>query len=170
MNNFQNKGMFLETIINYTINYYQKENIGLFYQRPNNIIPITTKFINNKKIITKGYFHSKSSTDFYGCFEGQYIEFEAKTTTNNKFFWKQVLKHQWIALEQVKKFNGISFIIIYFYKYNNFFMLFYDEIMTLKNKYPHSIKIELLEKYEIFINYPLIVNFINRLKNYHQHH
>lgn len=163
MNNLKNKGMFLETILNYTIKYYYQEKIALFYQRPIDIIPVTTKFINNKKIITKGYFKAKSSTDFYGTYKGKYIEFEAKTCNRNKFFWKQILQHQWLALENVEKFNGTSFIIIYFSQFNRFFLILYKELIKLKKQNLTSITIEKLNNFEIFIEYPLIINFIKYL-------
>lgn len=74
-----NRGMFLETLINYTIEYYKSNKIALFYKRPVNIIPVLTK--GNQ--IEKGYFKEKSNCDYYGMHKGNYIEFEAKETTKD---------------------------------------------------------------------------------------
>ncbi|AGM25304.1 Holliday junction resolvase RecU [Spiroplasma chrysopicola] len=157
-----NRGMFLETLINYTINEYQSKNIALFNKRPVNIIPL----VKNGAIIEKGYFKEKSTCDYYGLFRGTYVEFEAKETFKEKFNLALLKKHQLEQLFSVTDHGGISFIVVYFHLYHRFFLLYSEEIKkwlrTIKSR---QMSITYFEQYghELFITYPYILDFYQHL-------
>ncbi|WP_338955017.1 Holliday junction resolvase RecU [Spiroplasma endosymbiont of Polydrusus cervinus] len=56
-----NRGMFLESLLNYTIQKYYDNNIRLFFKQPVTIIPLEKQ----QHLITKSYFKSKTGCDYY---------------------------------------------------------------------------------------------------------
>ena len=64
-----NRGMFLEELVNYTINDYRKRNLAIIYKRPIEIIPV----VKNGNQISKTYFKEKSTCDYYVLYQGTYL-------------------------------------------------------------------------------------------------
>lgn len=129
MLNNSNNGMFLETIIKQTANYYQKKLICLIFKR-NIPIKIIKKY--NSQIYAKIINHAQS--DYYGVYNGYYFDFEAKQTNKDYFLLANLKPHQKTHLNEIYKFNGKSFLLIYFSKYDEYFAIQINLIDTLRTK------------------------------------
>lgn len=152
---FQNRGMYLESIINYTIEFYNNEKKALIFKNSPKIV------INHGKY----YFLSQSTVDYHGVYQSKYLCFEAKTTEKSVLPWHNIKSHQWKFLTLAYQQHAISFIIIYFNIYQKYYLVFTKELITCKqekltisfhwvNKNGHEIK---------FIN-PLLLDFIKIIK------
>ncbi|ELL44960.1 Holliday junction resolvase RecU [Spiroplasma melliferum] len=163
-----NRGMFLESLLNYTIQKYFDNNTSLFFKRPVNIIPLE----KYQHLITKSYFKTKTGCDYYGLYQGHYIEFEAKETNQQKFNLNNIKTHQLQQLALVHNHHGISFIIIYFHSYDRYFILSYQKLtewikLMPTKQIPLSYFIE--NGHELFLVFPNFLDFepiLNQLINY----
>jgi recombination protein U len=85
-----NRGMYLEEVINRTINYYISKKIIFIEKRP---VPIQIlKSVSNNTIL--GKLLSKSTVDYFGFYNSKHFEFETKETSQENFSISQILKHQ----------------------------------------------------------------------------
>lgn len=124
-NSHKNRGMELENLINESNQYYLDNDIAVIHKKPTPIGVVNVKYQNNKKIIDKGYFATRSTLDYNGLYRGKYIDFEAKETQNKTSFpLRNIHKHQIEHLNKVLKHQGIGFIII---KMNSFIYLIKGE-------------------------------------------
>ncbi|NQZ65975.1 MAG: Holliday junction resolvase RecU, partial [Mycoplasmatales bacterium] len=114
---------------------------------------------NGKLNIKDGYIKSKSTTDYYGVSDGKFYSFEAKSTNSHSFPISNIKKHQLDYLYKIKKNGGKAFFIIYFSKYNKFFIIFPETISNLIKK-SLSIEIAFKEGIEIDLVYPGILDFL----------
>ncbi|QNM93508.1 Holliday junction resolvase RecU [Mycoplasma sp. Pen4] len=138
MNN-KNKGMFLEEVLNKTITYLWSNKIAYIEKKTT---PIKVKKITKNddgQIISSKVKIYKSTVDYIGCFNGKFIAFEAKTTNEKYLSIKNFAKHQLRYLELIESNNGISFVIIYFSLYNEFYLVNTNYIIE-KYKQVKSIK------------------------------
>ncbi|WP_100916370.1 Holliday junction resolvase RecU [Spiroplasma floricola] len=124
----KNKGMYLEMIINNSINSLDPTK-GFIYKMPinNNIISVENNIVTAR--LNKNYF-----CDYIGLWKGIYIEFEAKETEKDFFNLNNIKKHQIEKLNLVNKNNGSGFIIVYFHLYEKLFFLHINEIKKMENK------------------------------------
>ena len=157
VNNMKNRGMLLEQIINRTIKKYQKDNLAIFHKKE---IPIKFGSIlknkNNLKV-NNAFIMSKSTTDYYGLYNGNFIAFEAKST-REKYVPKINFKiHQQNYLNNINYHGGISFYIMYFSTFNEFY--FVEQKYVNINK---SFRIESAREkgYELEIIYPGLLNIL----------
>ncbi|SJZ50402.1 Holliday junction resolvase RecU [Mycoplasmopsis verecunda] len=160
MNN-KNKGMFLETIINQTINYYWNENIAYIEKKS---VPIEINNIKRKSSHTfVGSFSLRKSTvDYIGMYKGQFICFEAKSTNENKLEYQNFRPHQLSYLRLISNNGGIAFVIVYFALYNEFYKLsiqFLDQHFA----YAKNIKYEEIKKNSrpMILEFPGYLNIFN---------
>ncbi len=153
-----NNGMFLETLLNRTSDYYLQNHKLLFFKRN---LPITIYKNNNGNII--GKLTNKSQTDYYGVYEGRYIDFEAKQTSKDVFYLKNIKQHQLDHLKIINEINGISFLVLYFLKFDEFFCIDYEKLITAKSKLTREWCKN--NGFEIFLFFPGILNIIPYLKN-----
>ncbi len=164
MNIKSNKGMFLEELINRTINYYESKNIAYFEKR--NIPFKILKMINEKTFV--GLLFSKSTVDYTGVYKNTHCEFEAKQTELETFNFNNIQQHQYLYLEKLSKYwNTLCFLIIYMVKYEKFYLIKFSEIIQyIKSNKTHKISIDKLKKYgyELEIIYPGILNLIEILE------
>ena len=100
MNIKSNKGMFLEELINRTINYYESKNIAYFEKR--NIPFKILKMISEKTFV--GLLFSKSTVDYTGVYKNTHCEFEAKQTELEAFSFNNIQQHQYLHLEKLSKY------------------------------------------------------------------
>ncbi|MBE4703937.1 Holliday junction resolvase RecU [Spiroplasma platyhelix] len=151
---FQNRGMYLESIINYTIEFYNNERKALIFKSCPKII------INQGKY----YFLNQSTVDYHGVYQGKYLCFEAKTTEQTILPWKNIKLHQWNFLLLAYKQQAISFIIIYFTIYEKYYLVFIKELLPLKQG-KLTITFEWIKKngYEIQLISPFLLDFIKIL-------
>ena len=123
-----NLGMLLEEMINDTNTYYLNKGVAVIHKKP---IPIQIVKVNYpsrcEAIITEAYYKTPSTTDYNGVYKGKYIDFEAKETNNlTSFSLNNIHAHQVEHLKQIVKHGGIGFLIVYFKKHDEVFLLPYE--------------------------------------------
>lgn len=132
---YSNRGMTLESDINYTNEYYLNNDIAVIYKKPTPITIVDVDYHSRTDaVITKAYFKTPSTTDYNGIYKGKYIDFEAKETTSSTSFpLANIHKHQIMHLDKVFKHGGIAFLIIRFTKLNLTFLLTYEKLQQFLN-------------------------------------
>lgn len=147
----KNRGMFLETVLNLTCNFYIK----------NNLAHIEKKHVELKNASNKNIAKGKSTVDYWGCLKGNFIAFEAKSTHGTRIEKSNFKLHQLEFLLKIKKFGGISFYVLYFFTENKFLIV---EPETIENFMIEDISITYLniKKYskEVELTFPGILDFI----------
>ena len=123
-----NLGMLLEEMINDTNTYYLNKGVAVIHKKP---IPIQIVKVNYpsrcEAIITEAYYKTPSTTDYNGVYKGKYIDFEAKETNNlTSFSLNNIHAHQVEHLKQIVSHGGIGFLIVYFKKHDEVFLLPYE--------------------------------------------
>ena len=123
-----NLGMLLEEMINDTNQYYLNKNIAVVHKKP---IPIQIVKVNYpsrcEAIITEAYYKTPSTTDYNGIYKGKYIDFEAKeTNVATSFSLNNIHAHQVEHLKQITEHGGIGFLIVYFKKHDEIYLLPYN--------------------------------------------
>lgn len=147
--NYGNRGMNLEEDLNITNNYYLENDLAIIHKKPT---PITIVKVDYKSredaIIKEAYFKTPSTTDYNGIYRGKYIDFEAKETTNTKFFpLRNIHNHQVNHLRKIIKHGGIAFLIIKFSKLNKtYFISGQNFIDFIDKKERMSIPVEYIEQ------------------------
>lgn len=136
MNN--NRGMFLETIINRTIEYFKNKKVAYLSKR---YLPVKIYSFQGNQV--QGWLKEKTQTDYYGVYNGYYLDFEAKQTLNNSFIIANLRQHQYEHLINVSNFGAISFLIIYFAKADYFFVLDFECFLNFIKANPNLKKIDL---------------------------
>ncbi|MGL5246301.1 MAG: Holliday junction resolvase RecU [Mycoplasmoidaceae bacterium] len=161
MNNYKNKGMYLEDLLNNTCNYYLINEIAYIAKR---FLPI--QILEKKDNKVKGLLLAKSTVDYSGLYNGLYIDFEAKET-NKEFLNLNILKsHQKKHLFLINKLNGISFLIIGFINNeDHFFALKCEDIINLSESKIKKIDINYCYKnfFNIKIIFPGILDIVGFL-------
>ncbi|WP_338985442.1 Holliday junction resolvase RecU [Spiroplasma endosymbiont of Diplazon laetatorius] len=124
----KNKGMYLETIINNSINLLNDQK-GFIYKMPvnNNIISIEDNIVTAR-------LNKNSFCDYIGLWNGLYLEFEAKETEKEFFNLSNIKKHQLEKLELVNKNGGCAFLLVYFHLYDEIYFLHIKDLDKLNNK------------------------------------
>ncbi|HPF83593.1 MAG TPA: Holliday junction resolvase RecU [Bacilli bacterium] len=131
---FDNRGMNLEDDLNITNDYYLYNNIACIYKKPTPIKIVKVDYPNrsNSKI-TEAYFKIPSTTDYNGIYKGKYIDFEAKETQSLNFPLENIHDHQIKHLNTVYSMGGIAFIIVYFSKTSDIYLLEIKEFNNFIN-------------------------------------
>ena len=160
---FKHRGKLLEELINKAIIIYQKENNALIHKFPLPIALSQIKKQNGKLIVTKGFITKHSNVDYYGLYKAKFLAFEAKSTNLDYLPWANIKLHQQYYLEQVKALGGISFYIIAFKNYDQYFLLTLDSLKTISGQ---KLTLTLIRKkgYPIEIKYPGYLHFLNVVK------
>lgn len=155
MNIYSNKGMYIEEIINRSIDFYKNRNIAYFEKR--NIPFQIVKKLSISTFI--GKLKEKSTVDYVGIYKGIHIEFEAKETINDYFLLSSIKKHQSDHLFSIIKYGGLGFYFIYFSSYNEICLLSQKTILDLPNK---KVDRDTLKKLGVVleITYPGIIDFV----------
>ena len=155
-----NLGMLLEEMINDTNQYYLNKGIAVVHKKP---IPIQIVKVNYpsrcEAIITEAYYKTPSTTDYNGIYKGKYIDFEAKETNiATSFSLNNIHAHQVEHLKQITIHGGIGFLIVYFKKHDEVYLLPFDvlnEYWEKRNTDRKSIPYEVFKEkaYLIKISY-----------------
>ncbi len=156
--NYKNRGMFLESIINKTIVVYAKNNVGIFHKKSLPIIFSKIKREGQSLKVEKGRVTAKSTTDYYGIFQGKFVAFEAKSTKLKSLPLANIKEHQSRYLKQIHLHGGISFYIISYSTYNEFFLIEFIAMEEIEGK---SLNIDIARKigYKLELEYPGILDF-----------
>ncbi len=160
MNNiFANKGMYLEEVINRTINYLLLHKIAYIEKR--NVPFKIIKKVNDNFFL--GKLIGKSTVDYIGTYKNKRWEFEAKEV-DDIFNFANIKKHQFIYLDNMLTYeNCICFIIVFVKQINKFYLILFKTILDYKKSFKRNyMSIEELNKfsYELKIVYPGILNLI----------
>ena len=130
---YKNLGMNLENDINTTNEYYISKEIAYIYKKPTPIKLVKVDYKHGK--IEEAYFEKPSTTDYNGIYNGKYIDFEAKETTNKTGFpLNNIHKHQIQHIRNIDKENGICFLIVRFTKLNKTYLLMAKDFLTFIDK------------------------------------
>ncbi len=150
-------GKWLEQQINVTNTYYQQEGICFCDKKPTPICVLKSEGAQ----ISNAFFETKSTTDYYGLYQGHYFDFDAKMVSGDSFNVKKIVKpHQLNHLLTIKKHGGDAFIIAYFSDYDYYYLLDIDDLIS--NKTIHLEQIE--DKYKINLLVPGIIDYLSTYK------
>ncbi|WP_036452964.1 Holliday junction resolvase RecU [Mycoplasma buteonis] len=159
----KNKGMFLEEVINRSLNYYAMNNIAFIEKKT---VPFLITKVNSVKETNggkqiQGYLFQKSTVDYIGMYRGKFICFEAKSCKINRFDYKNIKEHQIEYLNLIENNGGIAFLIFYFETENVFLKT--DPVWVYNDMiYNKSVSLEKLLKISIKIDleFPGILNLL----------
>lgn len=156
---YQNRGMFTETLVNNTIEWYCKNNIAFFEK---NYIPIKLEKINKSKKQIYGKIY-KAKVDYYGVYKGKYIAFEVKETSKKFFSIVQLKKHQFYYLQTIQQFGGITFLLISFLEFEKIFLIKTDQLQKIKQQKISKITYDWCKKNcpELPICFPGIIKWLS---------
>ena len=121
--------MTLESEINDSNRYYLENDIAVIYKKPTPIKVV--KQVNEK--IVNAYFEKPSTTDYNGLYNGKYVDFEAKETTQTAFPLGNIHEHQIKHIKNILKHGGICFLIVRFTKINETYLLFGQDFISFIN-------------------------------------
>ena len=119
------RGSQLEEIVNSVNEKYRDLNLALIQKIPT---PITPVRMDNDRHITLAYFDKTSTVDFIGVVQGYPVCFDAKECSLDTFALSNVHEHQYLFMRDFEKQQGISFILIYFTKRNQYYYMRFSEI------------------------------------------
>lgn len=159
-NQFSNRGMFLETLINQTAWYYEQQGRCIIFKRS---VPVSI-YKNDDNVVCAKVL-SKSGSDYYGIYKGRMIDFEAKQTANDFFILANIKKHQWEHLIKIHKFNGISFVLLHLLTIDAYYVIDIDKIIEYQNTTKLSIEWICTNGYKIELVFPGILDLEAYLEN-----
>jgi recombination protein U len=123
MNNYSNRGKYLEDILKLTHDHYHRAGIA-------EIQKIHVKRVQN--INGKLIYPKKSTVDFVGCWKGKFIAFDAKQTSRNSIHVSNFKPDQISYLENINKLGGIGFFLIYLKTSSRCWALFADNFNVIE--------------------------------------
>lgn len=161
------RGSTLEDFINLSNDKYLQENLALIQKIPTPIKPL--KIDQQTRHITLAYFDQKSTVDYIGVVQGIPVCFDAKECATDTFPLQNIHPHQIAFMENFEKQNGISFIILYFSKYNEFYYLPFSDIIKFwkraQNGGRKSFTYEEINKsFQIHSSQGLMVHYLEALQ------
>lgn len=166
---FDNRGMGLESDINITNQYYIDNNIAFIYKKPTPIQVTKVDYENNSMIIKEGFFKEPSTTDYNGLYDGLYIDFEAKETTNKTSFpLANIHKHQIKHIRNVINNGGVGFLIVRFTSLNEDYVLMGEDFIDyIDNNDRKSIPLEFFKSngYLIELSYMPRLDYLKTIDN-----
>ena len=157
MNINKNKGMYIEELINRTIDYYWYNKDNIYFEK--RFVPFKILKIMNNNVFL-GKLLSKSTVDYTGVFKHRHLEFEVKQTEKDFFDFSLIKKHQWMFMDRMNKMGIYWFLIIYYTKNDIKLIVNYNKIKKIINKKKKKIPFLQLQKesYEMEVIYPGIIN------------
>jgi recombination protein U len=127
--NYANRGMGLETLIEYANEQYSAKGIATIQK-----VSTPWKVIRNGKQIVSAYPEKKSTVDFIGVKDGISIAFDAKETENKtRFPYANIEKHQLDFLHSWQLNGGIAFLLINFKMFDETYLVPYSSFVLYKN-------------------------------------
>lgn len=164
--NYANRGMKLEGLIDEANLYYQENDIAVIYKKPTPIAISKVDYVNNNKVLSKGYFKCKSTLDYVGLYKGRYVDFDAKSTINKTSFpLSNIHKHQLKHIENILRHGGISFLLL---EINNLFYLLKGEdlISFINDNTRKSIPYTYIQEncFEIKLKYNPLLDYLKIVK------
>lgn len=141
--NLLTRGMLFENSLNLSNEYYLTHNIAVIHKKPTPVQVVRVDYpCRTRAKIIEAYYKQPSTTDYNGIYRGKYIDYEAKETVNLSFSFKHIFEHQLIHLKKVSECGGIAFVIIYFKKVNEIYIINIVDFLDLIKQGLKSITIE----------------------------
>lgn len=125
----KNKGMYLETIINNSIRYYEINHIALIRKQ---FVPVKITHVINQNVT--GRLSNKGDVDYYGIYKGHFFAMEAKQTQDKVFYINNLLDHQQSFLKLIHDFHGLSYLMVFFTKSHSFYFVEYIKVYQYINQ------------------------------------
>lgn len=169
---FGDRGMRLEDEINESNKYYRAHQIAVIYKKPTPLQIVKVDYPKRSRaVIKEAYFRQASTTDYNGVYQGYYVDFEAKETTNkNTFPLKNFHQHQIDHLRACEQQDGICFVIIKYVTLNRYFIMPAQNLFKYwegqRNDGPKSIQLSQVveDSYEIKSNYNPTLPYVDVIK------
>lgn len=161
-------GMLFENNLNLTNEYYLSRDIALIYKKPTPIQIVRVDYPQRSKAkIVEAYYKIPSTTDYNGIYKGKYIDYEAKETENLSFNFKHIFEHQINHLVKVKKHGGIAFVIIYFKKINEIYLIDIEQFVNEMKSDKKSIPIMRMKEigYSVSQGYAPLIDYLTVIDN-----
>ena len=120
-----NRGMLFEELINETNDQYIKRDIAIIYKKPIPIQIVNVDYPSRSMAkIEEAYYKTPSTTDYNGVYKGYYIDFDAKQCNSTTSFpLTNVHNHQILHLNRIERHGGIGFLLLYFNKLGEIYLL-----------------------------------------------
>ncbi len=151
-----NRGMSLEDDLNQSNAYYLVHNIANVHKKPTPVQVVQVQYPSrNKAKIVEAYYKKPSTTDYNGVYKSKAIDFEAKETNHaTSFALNNIHQHQLDHLKNVQLHGALAFLIIRFSRYNETYLLFYNQLEEFLNSTSRkSIPREYIQNHGIVIPY-----------------
>ncbi|HKM30404.1 MAG TPA: Holliday junction resolvase RecU [Bacilli bacterium] len=161
--NIRTHGMLFENSLNLSNEYYLAHNIAIVHKKPTPVQVVKVDYPSRSQArISEAYYKQASTTDYNGIYRGKYIDYEAKETVNLSFSFKHIFEHQIIHLTKVQEHGGIAFVIIYFKKVNEIYIINISDFLTLMKNGFKSITIEKAKELGKLVNqgYAPLINYL----------
>lgn len=126
------RGSTLEEFINLTNEKYLTQGLALIQKVPTPITPL--KIDKDNRHITLAYFEQKSTVDYIGAVQGIPVCFDAKECNTDTFPLQNIHPHQITFMEQFERQEGVSFLMIFYSKRNEFYYLRHEKLMEFWNR------------------------------------
>ena len=114
------RGDELENLVLISNEYYKANKLGRIDKVD---VPIKVIEKTENGMIIKAFFEKKSTVDFHGVIQGMPIVFDAKETLLKSLPIQNIHKHQLEYMKDINYQGGLSFIIIHFKVYDEYFLV-----------------------------------------------
>ncbi|MCY0910041.1 MAG: Holliday junction resolvase RecU [Sulfobacillus thermotolerans] len=104
------RGMALEALINHASAVYRERGWCVVYKRPTPVKILRTRGTR----ILSAVLESASTVDYEGVYRGHSLQFEAKSTAENRFDLKNILPHQVAHLRECRAQGALCFLLLEF--------------------------------------------------------
>lgn len=121
---YANRGKWLESVITHVNQVYEYNNKAVIRKVPTDV--------NFNTRTGKAFFRSKGMVDFVGISNSQMIAFDAKNTKGKSIPFSNIQPHQVDYLQKIKLHGGAAFLLIYFERYQEMYLLDIDEYVGLE--------------------------------------
>ena len=134
---FGRRGMSFEAQIVKANAYYLARDRAVIHKKPTPVQIVKVDYPKRSAAtITEAYFKTPSTTDFNGVYQGVYIDFEAKETTNKTTFpLANVHAHQMKHIFAVATQGGVAFLLVKFSMLDEVYLLTSDILMHFWQEY-----------------------------------
>ncbi|WP_117275418.1 Holliday junction resolvase RecU [Mycoplasmopsis edwardii] len=158
----KNRGMFLEKIINITIENYWISSYAFIEKKGLPIVFSSIKERNNNLELQNAKLCKKSTVDYIGMFKGKFVCFEAKSCNIERFDFKNIKQHQLDYLNLIDKNGGIAFVIIFFATQNMFFKVKVGSLNKWIKQGLNSVSLDEIksESELLYLEFPGILNLL----------
>ena len=134
---FGRRGMSFEAQIVKVNEYYLASKKAVIHKKPTPVQIVKVDYPARAAAkITEAYFKTPSTTDFNGVFEGVYLDFEAKETTNKTSFpLVNIHPHQMKHIFAVADQGGFAFLLVKFSQLDQVYLLTADTLRVFWQEY-----------------------------------